>query len=113
MNISDARLLSTVPDNRGPILDNVVKRKLYKCATEIMIPINQLLGYNLKAVGYQIMLEKSRMEEETEDGRSDDGPFNSIPREIIFQIFSYLDLFSLGKRFAYAVLWVEFFNTLC
>ena len=62
-----------------------------------MIPINQLLGYNLKDLGHQIMIEKLRMEEELEDFISDDGPFNNIPREIIFQIFSYLDLFSLGK----------------
>ena len=65
-----------------------------------MIPINQLLGYNLKDLGHQIMLERSRMEEEVEDFISDDGPFNNIPREIIFQIFSYLDLFSLGKCYA-------------
>ena len=87
-----------MPDKRGPILDNVLKRKLYKCATEIMIPINQLLNYNLKDIGHQIMLEKLEMEEENDSAnRSDDGPFNNVPREILFQIFSYLDLFSLGK----------------
>ena len=91
-------MLSSVPDKRGPILDNVLKRKLYKCATEIMIPINKLLNYNLKDIGHQILLEKSEMEEENDNAnRSDDGPFNNVPREILFQIFSYLDLFSLGK----------------
>ena len=63
-----------------------------------MIPINKLLNYNLKDIGHQILLEKSEMEEESDNAnRSDDGPFNNIPREILFQIFSYLDLFSLGK----------------
>ena len=95
--ILEARLLSSVPDNRGPILDKVVKRKLYKCATEITVPVKQLLSYNLKDIGYQIIVERSNIEEETEDySNSDDGPFNNVPREIIFQIFSYLDLYSLG-----------------
>ena len=60
--------------------------------------MKQLLNYNLKDIGYQIMLEKSQLEEDTEEGsHSDDGPFNNIPREIIFQIFSYLNLYSLGS----------------
>ena len=60
--------------------------------------MKQLLNYSLKDIGYQIMLEKSQLEENTEEGiNSDDGPFNNIPREIIFQIFSYLNLYSLGS----------------
>ena len=103
--ILEARLLSTVPDNRGPILDKVVKRKLYKCATEIMVPVKQLLSYNLKDIGYQIMEERSKIEEETEDySNNDDGPFNNVPREIIFQIFSYLDLYSLGMYEKYQIM---------
>ena len=102
--ILEARLLSSVPDNRGPILDKVVKRKLYKCATEIMVPVKQLLSYNLKDIGYQIMEERSKIEEETEDySNNDDGPFNNAPREIIFQIFSYLDLYSLGMYKEYQI----------
>ena len=107
--ILEARLLSTVPDNRGPILDKVVKRKLYKCATEIMVPVKQLLSYNLKDIGYQIMVERSKIEEETEDySNSDDGPFNNVPREIMFQIFSYLDLYSLGmyKKYQLMKMWI-------
>ena len=98
-------MLSSVPDNRGPILDKVVKRKLYKCATEIMVPVKQLLSYNLKDIGYQIMEERSKIEEETEDYcNNDDGPFNNVPREIIFQIFSYLDLYSLGMYEKYQLM---------
>ena len=94
-----------MPDNRGPILDKVVKRKLYKCATEIMVPVKQLLSYNLKDIGYQIMEERSKIEEETEDySNNDDGPFNNVPREIIFQIFSYLDLYSLGMYEKYQLM---------
>ena len=89
-------MLSAIPEIRGPILDTVVRNKLYKCATELMIPLNQILGFNLKEIGHQIMIQKSN-DETAEDVQSYNGPFNNIPKEIMFKIFSYLNLYSLGN----------------
>ena len=89
--------MSAIPENRGPILDSVIKKKLYKCAAEIMIPIEKILRYNLKEIGRQVTLEKERKQIEMDETFSNNGPFNNIPREIIFKIFSYLNLYSLGK----------------
>ena len=86
-----------IPENRGPILDHVIRKKLYRCATEIMIPLEQILRYNLKNIGHQLLKEKSKIVTETEDLHGDNGPFNNLPREILFKIFSYLNLYSLGK----------------
>ena len=94
---SEARLLSLIPDTRGPILDHVIRKKLYRCATEIMIPLEQILRYNLKKIGHQLLQETTNIEAETEELHSDNGPFNNLPREILFKIFSYLNLYSLGK----------------
>lgn len=86
-----------IPENRGPILDHVIRKKLYRCATEIMIPFEQILRYNLKNIGHLLLQEKTEIVTETEDLQSDNGPFNHLPREILFKIFSYLNLYSLGK----------------
>ena len=88
--------MSAIPEIRGPILDTVVRKKLYKCATELMIPLNQILSFNLKEIGHQIMIQKSN-DETAEDVQSYNGPFNNIPKEIMFKIFSYLNLYSLGN----------------
>ena len=96
-HFSEARLLSSVPENCGTIMDQVIRKKLYKCATEIMVPIEQILRFNLKNIGYQLLEEKTKLGTENEEIESDNGPFNNLPREIIFNIFSYLNLYSLGK----------------
>ena len=94
--LSEARLLSVIPEKRGPILDSVIKKKLYKCATEIMIPANDILRYNLREIGHQLLIRRKRTEIEVDEIYSNDGPFTNIPREIIFKIFSHLNMYSLG-----------------
>jgi F-box/leucine-rich repeat protein 4 len=49
--------------------------------------------YNLTDIGHQ-MVQNIASDEEKEV-QSDNGPFNNIPREILFKIFSYLNLYSL------------------
>ena len=98
--ILEARILSGLSENRGPILESVIKKKLYKPVTEIMIQLENILSYNLTDIGHQ-MIQNIASDEEKEV-QSDNGPFNNIPREILFKIFSYLNLYSLGRNVIYA-----------
>ena len=63
-----------------------------------MIPMEKILSYNLKQIGHQLIIKNAKKETEKDDICSDNGPFNNLPREIIFKIFSYLNLYSLGKK---------------
>ena len=94
--ILEARILSGLSENRGPILESVIKKKLYKPVTEIMIQLEKILSYNLTDIGHQ-MVQNIASDEEIEV-QSDNGPFNNIPREILFKILSYLNLYSLGRN---------------